>query len=171
MGWTVIYNSPSRDEPIDQGDILAGCPLIRLGTTEPEYSDELPVRHFAETVINVTQTCDLAQRKLTRAVIAILLNAQTLVDDGVLKIGDVKGPIRAGRIYGWYFLPACAKSGLVESIVDLRQLHTVDLELLRALARRGQRLARLQPLYREHLAKHFADTYSRIGLPIPYETL
>jgi hypothetical protein len=31
-------------------------------------------------------------------------------------------------------------------------------------------LARLQPLYREHLAKHFADAYSRIGLPAPYET-
>jgi hypothetical protein len=28
----------------------------------------------------------------------------------------------------------------------------------------------IQPLYREHLAKHFADTYSRIGLPEPYET-
>jgi len=24
--------------------------------------------------------------------------------------------------------------------------------------------------YREHLAKHFADTFSRIGLPEPYET-
>jgi len=22
----------------------------------------------------------------------------------------------------------------------------------------------------EHLARHFADTYSRIGLPMPYET-
>jgi hypothetical protein len=25
-------------------------------------------------------------------------------------------------------------------------------------------------VYREHLAKHMADTYSRIGLPQPYET-
>jgi len=32
------------------------------------------------------------------------------------------------------------------------------------------RRARVQPLYREHLAKHFADTYSRIGLPEPYPT-
>jgi hypothetical protein len=35
----------------------------------------------------------------------------------------------------------------------------------------GHRRARLQSLYREHLAKHFADTFSRIGLPRPYETL
>jgi hypothetical protein len=57
-----------------------------------------------------------------------------------------------------------------ESIVDLRQLHTVRLDLLVALCLRGQRRVRLQPLYREHLAKHFADTYSRIGLPDPYDT-
>jgi hypothetical protein len=35
----------------------------------------------------------------------------------------------------------------------------------------GQPRARLQPLYREHLAKHFADGFSRIGLPRPYETM
>jgi hypothetical protein len=51
-------------------------------------------------------------------------------------------------------------------IVDLRQLHTVRLDLLAELCRR----ARVQPLYRKHLAKHFADTYSRIGLPEPYDT-
>ncbi len=28
----------------------------------------------------------------------------------------------------------------------------------------------LQSPYREHLAKHFADTFSRIGLPEPYES-
>jgi len=26
-------------------------------------------------------------------------------------------------------------------------------------------------LYREHLANHFADTFSRIGLPEPYDTV
>jgi len=43
--------------------------------------------------------------------------------------------------------------------------------LLRELCRAGKRRARLQTPYREHLAKHFADTFSRIGLPRPYETL
>ncbi len=35
----------------------------------------------------------------------------------------------------------------------------------------GRRKARVQPLYREHLARHFADTFSRIGLPEPYDTV
>ncbi len=42
--------------------------------------------------------------------------------------------------------------------------------LLTTLCQRGPRKARVQPLYREHLAKHFADTYSHIGLPEPYAT-
>jgi len=35
---------------------------------------------------------------------------------------------------------------------------------------KGHRRARLLSPYREHLAKHFADTFSRIGLPEPYES-
>ncbi len=55
-------------------------------------------------------------------------------------------------------------------IVDLRQLHTVRLDVLTALCLAGRRLARIEPLYREHLSKHFADSYSRIGLPESYES-
>lgn len=47
----------------------------------------------------------------------------------------------------------------------------IQIDLLRSLIQAGQRRARLQPLYREHLAKHFADGFCRIGLPRPYETM
>jgi hypothetical protein len=56
-------------------------------------------------------------------------------------------------------------------IVDFRRLHTIRLDLLAGLCKNHQRRARVRPLYREHLAKHFADTFSRIGLPKPYETM
>lgn len=61
------------------------------------------------------------------------------IDQGFLKPADIKGPIRGGRVFGWYFLPKCLEWGLPESIVDLRQLHTVALDLLVALTRRGHR--------------------------------
>jgi hypothetical protein len=111
-----------------------------------------------------------ANLKVSRALAAVMIEAKSLVDQQLLKAAEMRGPIRAGRVYGWYYLPKSAEHGLPESIVDMRQLHTVRLDLLRALCRRGHRRARLQPLYREHLAKHFPDTYSRIGLPAPYET-
>jgi hypothetical protein len=88
-----------------------------------------------------------------------------------MKPDQINGPLRSGRIWGLYFLPADTALGLPEMIVDFRRLQTVKLDLLRSLCQAGRRRGRIQPLYREHLAKHFADTYSRIGLPKPYETL
>jgi hypothetical protein len=55
-----------------------------------------------------------------------------------------------------------------ESIVDLRQLFTIPVDVLQTLCSLGGHKARIQPLYREHLARHFADTFSRVGLPKPY---
>jgi hypothetical protein len=88
----------------------------------------------------------------------------------VLKAADVRGPVRAGRVFGWYFLPKNDGLGLPEMIVDLRHLHTVRRDVLLALCRAGKRRARVQPLYREHLAQHFAITYGRIGLPEGHPT-
>jgi hypothetical protein len=166
----MIYRRPAPAEPIDQGDIIDACPLVTLETADLSNVEILPVRHSLERVLVLTQTCDLAQQRATRVVVAVAHEAQSLVDQYLLKPADIKGPIRGGRVFGWYFLPQSTDFGMPESIVDLRQLHTVRLDLLVTLCLRGQRRVRLQPLYREHLAKHFADTYSRIGLPEPYDT-
>jgi hypothetical protein len=138
------------------------CDLDDLNGSEIEV---VPAR-----VLVLTQTCDLANLKATNVAIAVAYDAQHLVDQGLLKPADIRGPIRGGRVFGWYFLPAIPDAGVPEMIVDLRQLHTVRRDVLEALCLRGRRRARLLSPYREHLAKHFADTYSRIGLPLPYES-
>jgi hypothetical protein len=166
----MIYARPSPDEGIDQGDIVEGCPLLSVVNFDVDDWDKLETKHAPYRVVVLTQTCDLANQKTTRVTTAITFDVQQLVDRQLLKPADVKGPIRAGRVFGWYFLPKNAELGLPEMIVDLRQLHTVRLDLLTALCKSGRRKARIQPPYREHLAKHLADTYSRIGLPEPYET-
>ena len=122
-------------------------------------------------ILVLTQTCDLANEKTNIVTVATVFNAQDLIDRGIVKAADVKGPLRTGRVWGFYFLPADADLQLPEMIIDLRRLHTVRLDLLKDLCRAGKRRARIQTPYREHLAKHFADTFSRIGLPRPYETL
>jgi hypothetical protein len=121
-------------------------------------------------VIVLTQTCDLANRKASHVVVAEVFSAQSLVDQQLLKPDTIRGPIRQGRVFGWYFLPKNDELGLPELIVDFRQLHTVRLDLLQQLCQRGKRRARVQPLYREHLSRHFGDTFSRIGLPEPHAT-
>jgi hypothetical protein len=166
----MIYNVPLPDDPLDQGDIVDGCPVLQIVTFDRENPTLSQVSCSTHRVLVLTQTCDLANQKTQRITVAIVHDAQFLVDQKIVRADDVRGPIRAGRVFGWYFLPRFAACGLCESIVDLRQLHTAPRQVLDALCEAGQRKARIQPLYREHLAKHFADTFSRIGLPEPYET-
>jgi hypothetical protein len=166
----MIFATSLPEEVIDQGDIIDDCPIVSIVSFDEDRLDSLQGQFTPQRVIVLTQTCDLANLKVSRVLVAAMFEAKSLVDEQVLKAAEIRGPIRASRVYGWYYLPKSAEQGLAESIIDLRQLHTVRLDLLQALCQRGHRRARLQPLYREHLARHFADTYSRIGLPAPYET-
>jgi hypothetical protein len=167
----MIYQAITLDEPLDQGDLISDCPIAMVGAFEPAVSGTAEVSVVPARVVVLTQTCDLANRKTPLVNVAVVFEAQFLVDEQALKPADIKGPLRSGRIWGLYFLPADSVLGLPEMIVDFRRLHTVKLDLLRSLCKAGKRPGRIQPLYREHLAKHFADTFSRIGLPRPYETL
>lgn len=166
----MIYTLPAPEEPIDQGDILAGCPLVFPKEYNLDASPAVRLNEVLSRVIVLTQTCDFANDKTIWVLVGLVLDARAAIDQAMLKAVDIKGPVRAGRVWGWYYLPRSDAHGLPEMIVDLRQLHTVRLDMLVELCRRGQRQARLQPLYREHLGKHFGDTYSRIGLPEPYPT-
>jgi hypothetical protein len=167
----MIYSQPDASEPLDQGDVVDDCPVLRVANFHLGQSPPVDVSIGLARVLIVTQTCDLANEKTLVANAAEVFDAQHLIDQKILKPVDIKGPLRGGRIWGFYFLPAQADLGLPEMIVDLRRLHTVRLDLLTELCRGGKRRARLPVPYREHLAKHFADTFSRIGLPRPYETL
>ena len=166
----MIFSLPSNVAPVDQGDVIDGCPILRIARFDLGASERSDVTCIAARAMILTQTCDLAQRKTSQLTVAIVFPAQELIDRKLVTATDVRGSIRAGRVFGWYFLPKSVSLGLPESIVDLRNLHTVPLTVLEQLVQAGRRVAHVEPLYREHLAKHFADTYSRIGLPMPYET-
>jgi hypothetical protein len=107
----------------------------------------------------------MALGKATQVLVSVVHSARYLVDKGVIAAKTVRDQIRAHRVYGWYFLP---DGPVEESIVDLRNLHTIPRILLEQLARNGKRVCRIATPYREHLAQHFSTTYSRIGLPGPY---
>lgn len=165
-----LYRLPAPTDAVDQGDIIDGCPVLLLASFDLEDLEKPEIDVPPARILVMTQTCDLANQKATHIVCAVIHEAQRLVEQQILKTAEIRGHVRAGRVFGWYYLPKSTALDLPEMIVDFRQLHTVRMDLLTALCQRGQRRARVQPLYREHLAKHFADTYSRIGLPQPYET-
>jgi hypothetical protein len=165
----MIYSIPNLDAPIDQGDLLNDCPLMTVAEDAPERPDLATIDMHRAVVL--TQTCDIVNDKVDFLLVAAVLDAQSLIDSKQVRASDVKGPIRAGRTWGLYFLPAYAPAGIGELIVDLRSLHSIPIKVIDNLRLAGKRRLRLLTPYREHLAKHFADTYSRIGLPQPYETL
>ena len=166
----MIYAFPAPDEAVDQGDVIRNCPIASLDALPDSAETQIEIPVAFNWVYVLTQACDLASAKTRFVNVALVFDAQALIDAGKLKAAEVRGPIRAGRVFGWYYLPGDADTALPEMIVDLRQLHTLPLEPITQLCRQGHRLARLVSPYREHLAKHFADTFSRIGLPAPYET-
>ena len=166
----MIYESPHTDASVDQGDIIDDCPISYIDHVEPTRPDDVEWEFATSRIVVLTQTCDLANQRTRHVNVAIVMDAVQLVQQGLLKASDIRGSIRAGRVFGWYFLPKNAELNLPEMIVDLRQLHTVPLDLLTGLCEQNRRRGRLTGLYRAHLGKHFGDTFSRIGLPEPYET-
>lgn len=164
-----MYIDPSG-QPISQGDILDDCPLFGLDPTDDKVDvNSDPQRWFARVIL-LTQACDLSQVKTIRVVVAVVHNAQQLVDSGVLKASLIRDRVRRHQVYGWYFLPESEALGLPESLVDLRNLHTIPRTVLKRIEQNGGRLGRVETPYREHLNQHFAQTYARIALPEPYET-
>src|SRR5262249_45478245 len=113
-GRFMIYMAPDGNAPIDQADLVDGCPVLSLEEYDPDAQSP-PLIQFAPTrVVVLTQPCDLGNRKTTVATIAVVHEAQFLIEQGLIKPADVRGPIRAGRVFGWYFLPASSDLGLPE---------------------------------------------------------
>ena len=162
----MMYQRPLSEEPVSQGDILDDCPLL-LWEIRTSGDEPVPATIRARVVV-LTQACDLAQEKATRVLVAVVHGAPHLVERGVVTAKLLRDHIRTHRVYGWYFLPSGPT--VEESIVDLRNLHTIPRTMLDRLIRAGKRVCRIATPYREHLAQHFSTTYSRIGLPEPYES-
>lgn len=165
----MIYDRPAPEAPPTQGDILLECPLVYWEMVTADDGSRRPKSVAStESVIVLTQTCDLANVKTSKLQVAVVHNTRTLVSDGTLKSQTIRDQVRRHRVFGWYFLPA--GDGIAESIVDLRNVYTVPRELIELQIADGQRAATLATPYREHLAQQFAVTFSRIALPEPFET-
>ncbi len=116
----MIYARPSPQESVDQADIIDECPVTLVSSFDLDDLARSLIEFVPARAIVLTQTCDLANQKGTTATIALVHDAGALVSQGLLKSADIRGPIRSGRVFGWYFLPDCIDYGLPEMVVDLR---------------------------------------------------
>ena len=165
----MIYESPAPDALLSQGDIFVDFPLVFWKARRDDLGVlQVQSATSKERVIILTQACDLADAKTTKVQVAVVHTTKKLVADGLIKSQTIRDQVRRHRVFGWYFLPE--GDGNPESIINLHDIHTVPRELLEEI-HIGNRSCMVATPYREHLAQHFATTYSRIALPEPYETL
>ena len=165
-----MYEQPLETD-LSQGDILDDCPILVWKPAPPPLDLDVPPEIRIIRVVVLTQACDLAQDKTTRVVVAPVHDAAELVARNILKAVAIRDQVRRGQVFGWYFLPAAsAPVAVAESIVDLRELHTIERRTLEYLVGAGKRIGRIRTPWREHLAQHFGTTYMRIALPEPYAT-
>jgi|ERR1051325_7928956 hypothetical protein len=167
-----MFARSAAGDPLTQGDVIEDCPLVGLSLASlPVDLSEPATKWWTSRVIVLTQACDLAQAKVDSVLVARVHDAQTLVETGVLKGAVIRDHMRRHLVFGWYFLPATtAPVPLPESLIDLRDVHSVPRVVLEQLIQGGKRVASLVSPYREHLAQHFAVTYMRVALPEPYAT-
>lgn len=167
-----MFARVNSDALLTQGDLIEDCPLVSIlaGAVALNLSDPA-IYWWPARVVVLTQSCDLAQPKTDVVLVAQVHDAQKLIDDGVLKAAMIRDQVRRHQVFGWYFLPEVTEPvSLAESLIDLRDVHSVPRAVLEQLIADGKRVASLLSPYREHLAQHFAVTYMRIALPEPYRT-
>ena len=136
-----MFVVPEKDVPLTQGDVLDECPLVSLEGDGPlDDLQSLPIKQWMSRVVVLTQACDLVQMKSNVVLVAQIIEAQALVDRGVLKGVTIRDQVRRHQVFGWYFLPAAtAPVPLPESIVDLRDIHSVPRVVLEELIARQTR--------------------------------
>jgi len=160
-------------EPLLQGDFVTSCPVV-IPTTAIE-SERVSADVIEYDVIIMSQSCDLAQRKLDLVLVCPIwpLNEFEKRSD-FFKDKKGKEILRRGNIPGYHLLNKCEIDGFIKDllIVDFRTVYSVPFDFLLDLAiKRGRRL-RLLPPYREHLSQAFARFFMRVGLPVdipPFE--
>lgn len=160
---------PGSSEPLYQGDIIDSCLLIFWDCFEDGDEVIRKPQEIDVRVVVLTQSCDLDNKKSTRVQVAVMHETEFLVQQGVLKAKTIRDNVRLHKMFGWYFLEQ--SDLLPESIIDFRDIHTVSRLLIDELVAKGKRICTIVSPYREHMAKHFADTFSRVALPKPPKTV
>ena len=163
MNGNNAFSTVDVSDPIFQGDVVDNCPLIFWECYKTDNELIRKPKEIDCRVIVITQSCDLSNKKSTRVQVAVVHETEFLVSQGILKAKSIRDSVRLHKVFGWYFVEE--SPFIPESIVDFRDIHTVSRELLEDLISSGDRVCTMQSPYREHMAKHFADTYSRIALP------
>ena len=165
------YSAVSKDEPLNQGDFLKGCPLIvpvDMSAGFVEGKRTVDVELF--DVVVMTQSCDLVPANPKVDIVLVCPYAELSQFVGTSHFMGQKKyqeEARKGNQPGFHILNSCTLPGFEfnMSYVALKDIYGVNIGTARALAQSTETRLRLMPPYREHLSQAFARLFMRVGLP------
>ena len=160
------YEVASLEDGLLQGNFIKDCPVV---IPPSEISDDVEVSIKNYNVVIMSQSCDLAQRKLDLVLICPIwpLNEFEEKSD-FFKSRKGKEALRQGNALGYHLLNKCELSGFETEylVVDFRSVYSVPFNFLVEFAKKNGQMLRLLPPYREHLSQAFARFFMRVGLPV-----
>jgi len=182
------YEMVQADSPLDQGDMIRGCPALvwrdAPRSAQPSPGDGEALTTYAAVdaadMVVMTQTCDLAQNKVSSVVLCphCGLDLYKEVWEATLRAHGQSPTTRAwtahldhiaaGRIWNLAMLNSEEGSDYSTElrIVDFHEVFSLPRGFIEAwLVEGGEPRLRLRPPYREHLSQAFARFFMRVGLP------
>jgi hypothetical protein len=179
MGWYGTYNSSDN---LDQGVILFSFPLPELETIQnPVDGSETEIKFKPYDVIVLTQTCDLAQKKVDRVYVCPIYTLDDYYSANPEYAVSRKSvlseyeKLKQGQHVNKFLLNICdsphgrhLKDKFLVVFFDKSVVLSLDYveEFLRN-SRRKNFLALKAP-YRESLGQHYGRYFMRVGNPIDY---
>jgi hypothetical protein len=168
--WYEVVNGAD----LEQGDLLFNCPVLVAASDVPFPipTDDVPGTVLALDVIILTQSCDLAQNKISEVILcphSDLADASRI--NPALSRTEAPRQIINGYRPRYTMLSHYKGNGinLGTRIVDFGRIYSLPKPFVSQVAAdQGQRL-RLCPPYREHLSQSFARFFMRVGLPLDIE--
>jgi hypothetical protein len=148
---------------LSQGSILRGIFVFEESKESEEGKPPRVVRRQIDAVV-LTQSCDIDKPPQTRLLVAEVQTYRALATAHGEKVASkgYRKELLQGRALGEFLLPPAHVGPGDWSVVNFRELHTVDRDRAK---KTGDGLIGLRSPYREHLAQAFARFVMRVGLP------
>jgi hypothetical protein len=152
---------------VEQGDILLDFPVVTpVGL---DSNGDYTFARRKQTVVLLTQTCDVQKAKQRTLMAASVHDYDALVATGdfqYLTDKDYKKSLARGSAIADFLLPPTAADELSWSIAHFREIFVLPKAAVQGAVER-QAPIRLASPYKEFLSQAFARFVMRVGLPSP----
>jgi len=169
--WTSV-----GDDTLYQGDYFPGCAVPLL---PDDFADsrreEGPIPLLGRDLIVLTQSCDLANAKISLVALSSVSTIAVLEEaDASHSVPRKKwlsrwNNVRKGREPALHLLqsPVAPEDSASTLVVDFRESYSLPIAYLAQRASQPGHRWRLKSPYLEHFSQSLARFYMRVGLPSP----